>query len=287
MMSDISISNDTALAARLHHIALGSPDPEALAAFHEQAMGLALRQTQSGILGEAAGRRTYFVTGEAKSLVFAAFAVDNVANLQGLAERLDRHNWAYDRTGHDSDFFVAGAISLIDPDGNQFVFGVAPPNEEPSSSDLPARLQHVVLASTDAARLSDFFETVLGFKLSDRVIDEHFTIKTTFLRCSEEHHSFAVFQASSNRLDHHCYEAGDWAYIRDWGDHFASHDIKIEWGPGRHGPGNNLFLFIHDIDGNWLEISAELELVKPDRPVGEWPHAQKTLNLWGTAPLRT
>jgi len=44
--------------------------------------------------------------------------------------------------------------------------------------------------------------------------------------------------------------------------------LPLEWGPGRHGPGNNLFVFVHDPEGNWIEISAELEQVTPDRPVG-------------------
>ena len=49
---------------------------------------------------------------------------------------------------------------------------------------------------------------------------------------------------------------------------------------GRHGPGNNLFIFIEDPDGNWIEISAELEVIH-DRQVKVWKHEPKTLNLWG------
>ena len=167
------------------------------------------------------------------------------------------------------------------------LFGIPRGGSPDPPGCLTGRLQHVVVASRDAARLSNFFQTVLGFKLSDNVVDDQSELKTAFLRCSEEHHSFAVFQASMDRFDHHCYEAGEWGLLRDWGDHFARHHVRVEWGPGRHGPGNNLFLFVHDPDGNWLEISAELEIVAPDRPVGQWRHEQRTLNSWGTAPLRT
>jgi catechol 2,3-dioxygenase len=58
------------------------------------------------------------------------------------------------------------------------------------------------------------------------------------------------------------------------------------WGPGRHGPGNNLFIFIEDPDGNWIEVSAELEIIH-DRSLHEWPHEERTLNLWGTAIMRS
>ena len=34
--------------------------------------------------------------------------------------------------------------------------------------------------------------------------------------------------------------------------------ITLWWGPGRHGPGNNLFFMIEDPDGHKVEFSAEL-----------------------------
>ena len=39
---------------------------------------------------------------------------------------------------------------------------------------------------------------------------------------------------------------------------------------GGTGPGNNLFIFIEDPDGSWIEVSAELEVIH-DRPVKDWP----------------
>jgi len=275
------------LEASLHHIALGSPDPAGLADFHRRVMGLALRDTPTGLLGEAADRRIFFVPGAAKTLAFAGFALRDQAGLDALAERLRSAGHAFDVQADGTDLFEAGALGLADPDGNRLLFGLPRPARATGGEALPGRLQHVVVASRDAARLSRFYQEALGFALSDNVVDAARDLKTAFLRCSDEHHSFAVFQASSDRFDHHCYEAGDWNLIRDWGDHFAAHHVKVEWGPGRHGPGNNLFLFVHDRDGNWLEISAELEIVASDRPAGEWPHEQRTLNSWGTAPLRT
>lgn len=278
---------DRPLQARLHHIGLGSPDCEALADFYHRVMGLTLRPSGQGIYGETAGRRLYFVPGAAKTLAFAAFATETGEDLNALRGRLATRGWPHEVQAADGEQFAAGAIALADPDGNRLIFGL-PHSRQASKGDvLTARLQHVVVASMNAAALSQFYQSVLGFTLSDNVFDDQHELKTAFLRCSEEHHSFAAFQTPTNRFDHHCYEAGDWGLIRDWGDHFAAHDVAVKWGPGRHGPGNNLFLFIHDPDGNWLEISAELELVSPDRPVGEWPHVQRTLNQWGSAPLRS
>jgi len=61
--------------------------------------------------------------------------------------------------------------------------------------------------------------------------------------------------------------------------------IPLMWGPGRHGPGNNIFIFVEDPDKNWIEISAELEIMY-DRPAKNWPHEEYTLNSWGRGILR-
>jgi hypothetical protein len=79
----------------------------------------------------------------------------------------------------------------------------------------------------------------------------------------------------------------DWTAIRDWADRFADRRITLRWGPGRHGPGNNLFFFVNDPDGNWIEFSTELELVEGPRETKLWIHEERTLNSWGTAFLRS
>lgn len=278
------------IAASLHEIAIGNPAPDVLSRFYADAMGYEFSRDSRGLLGTACGRRLRIVEGNANTLSYAAFSVARPDDLVGLKSRLDDAGTAYEITALPG---MADAISFRDPDDNGFVFGLADPapnsdsDRSSPSGHLPARLQHVVFASTDAARLIDYYHNVLGFALSDRVLDDEGGLRTAFLRCSHEHHSLAVFQASECRLDHHCYEAGDWALIRDWSDHFASLHIPLKWGPGRHGPGNNLFIFIHDPDGNWLEISAELEVVDDERPVGDWRHEERTLNSWGIGLLRS
>ena len=110
-------------------------------------------------------------------------------------------------------------------------------------------------------------------------------VNTIFLRSNHEHHTLACFRQARQGVDHHSYEAGDWSTIKEWCDHMGEQQVPIMWGPGRHGPGNNIFIFVEDPDGNWIEISAELEVMY-DRPVKEWKHEPRTLNLWGRAILR-
>jgi catechol 2,3-dioxygenase-like lactoylglutathione lyase family enzyme len=224
--------------------------------------------------------------GPPNALLSAGYAAADEAVLQSLAARAAASRVLADDI--DSELFEFGAIAFRDPDGNRIVYGlpaglaVAPEKDAP-----PARLQHVVVGTTDVARMVAFYTTVVGLRESDDVLDDEGGLRSCFLRSDDEHHSFAVFQASANRLDHYCYELPDWNGIRDWGDRLAARRVTVKWGPGRHGPGNNLFLFFHDPDGNWVELSAELERVSADRPAGTWRHEERTLNSWGRAPLRS
>jgi catechol 2,3-dioxygenase-like lactoylglutathione lyase family enzyme len=284
----VTAPQQPALQARLHHLQLLSPDPHALAVFYSRCLGMTITPlSRDRWLCQGPQRHLIIAPGATGTLGFAAYSVADTAVLDALAGRLRAAGIEPQRC--DSSLFAPESVGFLDPDGNHFVFGVAGAEATASGTAgaLPARLQHVVLASSNAARMLDFYCDVVGFRLSDRVVDESGAMRTCFLRTDHEHHSLAIFQADGNRLDHHCYESADWNSIRDWGDHFASMHLPVEWGPGRHGPGNNLFVFVHDPDGNWVEISAELERVAPDRPVGAWPHEERTLNSWGRGVLRS
>jgi catechol-2,3-dioxygenase len=151
---------------------------------------------------------------------------------------------------------------------------------------MPGRLQHLVVTTLDTPRVAAFYQEALGFQVSDRVL-ENGAMTTIFLRSDPEHHSFAAFRTPAVRLDHHSLEVPDWNAIRDWADHMARLEAPISWGPGRHGPGNNLFFMVSDPDGNWVELSAELERMPLGMTGRDWPHTERTLNLWGQGMLRS
>ncbi len=288
-MESLLFNNDrpeNCLKAMLHHIVLASPEPGRLADFYHRALGYEIERKDGLWLGRALDRHILFAQGEAKTLAGAGFALPDAAELERLRARIAAAGWPRD---HGSPPFFRDAVTVRDPDGTPFTFGLAEEEAPPASETgrRAARIQHVVMASRAPDRIARFFQDVLGFTLSDNVVDGEGGIRTSFLRCSQEHHSFAVFKAPTDRLDHHCYEVTDWNLIRDWGDHMGDERIPLKWGPGRHGPGNNLFFFVHDPDGNWVELSAELEIVRHDRPAGVWPHEEHTLNLWGQGLLRS
>lgn len=270
--------------AYLHHVAFESADPQALARFYASAMDMDIERTSDREWRcEGPGRRFLAIAGENRRLAYAGLACRDTDGLDALRDCVEREGVAI--RSCPSPYFEAGGFAVRDPDGHLICFGLAKPDTA-SGRRLHGPTQHLTFASHDVEAFVDFYHGRLGFAVSDRVLHEDGALATCFTRSNHEHHTIACFKSDRVGVDHHSYEAGQWDTIRDWCDHLAAQGIKLMWGPGRHGPGNNLFVFIEDPDRNWIEISAELEIIH-DRAAVDWPHEPRTLNLWGDAILRS
>lgn len=269
-------------AAYLHHIELQSSNPARLAKFYGDAMQMQVEQKGEIFICRGPQRRLIVSKGQDKKLAVGAFAVRDADAVRLMRERATKEGL---NPQDENSPLMDQAFSVVDPDGNKIVFGLGKADPE-GLTGLKGPTQHLTLATHDPEAIEAFYCGKLGFAVSDRVRKPNGEVATIFTRGNHEHHNLACFRSDRVGVDHHSYEAGDWMVIRDWCDHLATLDIQLMWGPGRHGPGNNLFIFIVDPDGNWIEISAELEVIH-DRPVKEWPHAERTLNLWGKGILRS
>jgi catechol 2,3-dioxygenase len=269
----------------LHHLAIQSGNPENLANFYSNVMDMSLeKKSQIEFLCKGSYRRMIITKGEDKTLSYAGMACRNEINLNKFRNFL--FNQKVETKDFISNVFKSGSFSVKDPDQNMICFGVPADNDNSFTKGIQGPLQHLTFASMDVEAFQNFYNKQLGFEVTDRVLTADGKLTTCFTTSNHEHHTIACFKSDRKGMDHHSYEAGEWNYIKDWCDHFASKDIQLMWGPGRHGPGNNLFIFIEDIDGNWIEVSAELESVH-GRPTKNWPQSERTLNLWGKAIMRS
>ncbi len=276
------------LSAQLDHLQLLTEAPERFVAFYAEALGMAPERLGRDLwLCAAPERRVLIGRGPSRTLRFSAYRLESPSGLAAMRERFEQHRIALGVS--PSPLFGASAFSLTDPDGSTIVFGHEPwarPAPE-TRQGLRARLQHVAVASDDPGRLLRFYTDRLGFILSDKVLEDG-ALSACWLRTDREHHTMAVFRTRQpgRGLDHYSYEVADWGLIRDWADDFAARGIPLAWGPGRHGPGNNLFIMIRDPDDNLIEFSAELEVITNHRPAGTWAQEARTFNRWGSGPLR-
>jgi catechol 2,3-dioxygenase len=270
--------------AYLHHLAFESSDPERLAGFYRDAMDMdAKHHAEDEWRCHGPDRRMILKKGTDRQLAYAGLACRDKEGLEELRARAMAEGLSVLES--PSPYFLDGAFAVRDPDGHLICFGLARPDTVVRKG-LRGPTQHLTFASFDVEAFAAFYHEKLGFALSDRVVHKDGTLATCFVRSNHEHHTIACFKSNHRGVDHHSYEAGEWDTIRDWCDRFGERRIPLMWGPGRHGPGNNLFIFIEDPDGNWIEVSAEMEVVH-DRPVKDWPQEPRTLNLWGKAILRS
>ena len=270
--------------AYLHHLCFESPNPEKLSDFYGKIMQMKPQSIGANAwLCSGKNRQILIKEGMKNRLEFAAFSCRDEGGLNLLKERVKEEG--IEVINLQPDLFQNDAISIVDQDGHNISFGLSKPNMN-AESVLNGPLQHLTFSTLNVEKFVDFYVGKLGFCISDRVLHSNGNLATCFVRSNHEHHTVACFKSDRIGVDHHSYEAGEWNAIRDWCDHFASMNIELMWGPGRHGPGNNLFVFVEDPDGNWIEISAELEVIH-GRPSKDWPQEERTLNLWGKAILRS
>jgi catechol 2,3-dioxygenase-like lactoylglutathione lyase family enzyme len=272
--------------ARLDHVKITSPQPAVLLDFYRGILGGTVSELTDGQwLLAGAQRRVVIGSGPAKKLGYAAYVLDDEDRLAALRDGLAQRGVPIKPS--PSRVFGDEAFAVEDPDHNFAVFGLPAEAGGPAKDHLPGRLQHVVVATENLPAMTDFYADTVGFRLSDRVVDDAGDTAVAFFRADPEHHSFACFRARARQLDHFCFETTCWNDIRDWADYLATLRIPVGWGPGRHGPGNNLFFMLNDPDGNAFEFSAEIEHMPYDMATREWPHEQRTLNYWGSAWMRS
>ena len=270
--------------ATLHHLSRSSPEPERLARFYGELLGDRVDSLPGGAwLVAGPGRRLVVERGDKGSVPYFGMQMKDGAHLSSYRKTLERGGLTCEAVA--SPLFDSEAFSVTDPDSRRIVFGLSA-SDSTGGAGAPGRLQHFVCASTRLEEMLGFYRDALGMHESDRVLEGD-ALAAVFLRSDPEHHSFAAFRAPESRADHHCYETSSWNDIRDWADRMAELRIPLWWGPGRHGPGNNLFFMIEDPEGHKVEFSAELERLAAGVPYRTWPHEQRTLNLWGSAWMRS
>jgi catechol-2,3-dioxygenase len=282
--------NSQRLLKRLH---LQSPQASALAHFYANNFGMTCQETHGVWFCRQQGREVLISQGHAGKLHYALFVIHHQAEWDVFKTQTS-HLTPANLEAHPE--LPTSALGFCDPDENCMVFVLASdldmttqtPEQQVHSATLPpAETQHFALRTQQIEAMKHFYTEGLGFTLSDVVKDDAGQLKACFVRGNEMHHTVALFGAPVTCFDHQSFETPSWAELKNWADHMGRLRTEIVWGVGRHGPGNDVFFMVRDPDGNLAEISSEIEICPNNRPVGQWRHEERTLNLWGKAIMRS
>lgn len=142
---------------------------------------------------------------------------------------------------------------------------------------IPEKISHIVMHSPRHKEEVQFFQDVLGFKLSDWLGDF-----MAFLRCNSAHHRIA-FLPGPPCLNHVAYDMANVDEMMRGVARLKRQHVDIRWGPGRHTAGNNTFSYFTTPAGFAVEYTSELEEVDFDahQPQVIAP-APEIMDQWGT-----
>ncbi len=142
----------------------------------------------------------------------------------------------------------------------------------------PAKLSHVVLNGPDIDAAANLFSEVLGFRQIDW--NGHWMC---FLNCSSDHHSLALAVGDS-KLNHVAFEVHGWLDIAKGIYNLGEKGVPRVWGPGRHGPGNNVFSYFWDPERNVIEYTCEVEQVDESYQPRVWETRHGDPDWWCAYP---
>jgi catechol-2,3-dioxygenase len=174
-------------------------------------------------------------------------------------------------------------LTFRDPHGRifQVVHGDARHDALPQQRDKPMRLTHVVLNSHAVDETREFLEQALGFRQSDR------TRIMAFMNCDTDHHTIAIGIADNDALNHIAFLMPDSESVMRGGGRLKDAGFPAQWGPGRHGPGNNVFNYFIDPFGVVIEYTSDVEQIDASyvaRGPDDWQWPPGRVDQWGISP---
>jgi catechol 2,3-dioxygenase len=174
------------------------------------------------------------------------------------------------------------AFSFADPEGRvvRVIAGGERHADAARLPDRPGKITHIVLNTPRQEDAAKFWVEALGFSVSDRSL-------LTFIRCNTDHHSLAFHPGESSSLHHIAFEMADIDSVMRGAGRMRDAGHPIEWGLGRHGPGNNVFAYFVGPEDFVIEYTAEIEQVTDATPVRspkDWAYPPGHSDLWGATP---
>ncbi|MCW3838130.1 VOC family protein [Sphingomonas canadensis] len=135
---------------------------------------------------------------------------------------------------------------------------------------VPRRMGHFILFAKDVFAQSAFYCSVLGFRLSDRIVDGY----AAFMRTpgDADHHVLALLKSEAPGFHHASFEMGGIDEAEVAATRLFAKGYRHAWGPGRHGVGSNYFHYFRDPWNGMAEYFYDMDFVPADCPweAQEW-----------------
>jgi 3,4-dihydroxyphenylacetate 2,3-dioxygenase len=152
------------------------------------------------------------------------------------------------------------------------------------------RLDHFQVLIPDVRRAAEFY-AALGFRLSEYLTPDDDELIAVFMQRKGNPHDIVLFRGEGPRFHHVAYttpdtqtliRACDVAGERGYGP-------RVERGPGRHGPGHALYVYLRDPDGHRVELfNTHYQVMDVEVEPVRWDVKDKSFGMpWGLPAQRS
>jgi catechol 2,3-dioxygenase len=268
----------------IRSVVLDVTDLDAARDFFAGPMGLEpVALAHDSVFLRGASRHHHLVqlrAGPRRAIRRVEFAADSRADVDTIHARIAASGLACE-TPRALDRPGAGyGFGFRDPEGRNIAVtaGLADHETSLDGPDMPVKITHVNLNSADRDATARMLIDGLGFRL----IDE--TAVNRFFCCGSDHHSVVVGANGLTTLNHVAFEMTNLDAVMRGGGRMRDAGHPIEWAPGRHGPGDNAFVYFIGPEDLPLEYTAEvLQIDGSYAPRGpdDWAWPKGRLDQWG------
>lgn len=186
---------------------------------------------------------------------------------------------------------IEKSITFATSEGHVFEVHTPMPHDRelryPGPGLRPKCVDHVNFTAADPEKWAQEMHESCGFLLSERTSGH----EISWMRGADgRHHTVAVVKSDEGGLHHTSWEYNSFQDFKSLADSLIPEGRRLVWGPGRHGAGDNLFLYFVNAAGFLVECIAEMEVIHDDymepRVVdpGENLSNYKVVNQWGALP---
>jgi catechol 2,3-dioxygenase len=183
------------------------------------------------------------------------------------------HDWDTPGGGHGFGFRDLEGRNLAVACGGAMHEGAA------AQPDRPHKIAHLNLNAGEYDITTRFMCGALGLRL----IDESARARFLHAECAD-HFSLAIVRARDATLNHIAFDMMDLDSVMRGAGRMRDAGYPIEWGVGRHGPGNNVFAYFAGPEEIPLEYTSEvLQIDESYVPRGpeHWKFAPGRSDQWG------
>jgi catechol 2,3-dioxygenase len=283
----------------LGHIELLTPRLEASAGFFVNIVGMReTARSEKSIYLRAWGDYEIctlkLTAAERPGLGHIGLRVQSAAVLEELTKSL-RGEWT------DGDVHHGRTYRCLSPDGHNIELYFETQKYKPDESQTsryknmpqrrvhsisPLRLDHLNLLVSDVAPNREFYQKLLGMKLTEQIIFDNGMEMGAWLTATNKSYDIAMTRDHTGRrgrLHHITYFMETREDVLKMADLLIDAGVFVETGPHKHSIGQTFFLYCYEPGGNRFEFaSGGYSIFDPDWKPVVWTEAERKLGqAWG------